>query len=100
VPRFQGDNLDRNGRIVLQLQELAEQRGITVAQLALAWLLHQSDDVVPIPGTRRRENLEANAAAADVVLSDDDLRRLDEIASPAAVAGERGATGYMDRVNA
>ena len=100
VPRFQGDNLDRNGRIVLQLQEIAEASGITVAQLALAWVLHQGDDIVPIPGTRRRENLEANAAAADVVISEQDLRTLDEIASPATVAGERGSTGYMDRVNA
>jgi aryl-alcohol dehydrogenase-like predicted oxidoreductase len=100
VPRFQGENLDRNGRIVLQLQEIAEAHGITVAQLALAWLLHQGDDIVPIPGTRRRENLEANAAAADVVISEQDLKTLDEIASPAAVAGERGATWYMDRVNA
>jgi aryl-alcohol dehydrogenase-like predicted oxidoreductase len=100
VPRFQGDNLDRNGRIVLQLQEIAEANGITVAQLALAWVLHQGDDIVPIPGTRRRENLEANAAAADVVISEQDLRTLDEIASPATVAGERGSTGYMDRVNA
>lgn len=100
VPRFQGENLDRNGRIVLQLQEIAEERGITVAQLALAWLLHQGDDIVPIPGTRRRENLEANAAAADVVLSEEDLRTLNELASPATVAGERGAASYMDRVNA
>jgi aryl-alcohol dehydrogenase-like predicted oxidoreductase len=100
VPRFQGDNLDRNGRIVLQLQEIAEANGITVAQLALAWVLHQGDDIVPIPGTRRRENLEANAAAADVVISEQDLRTLDEIASPATVAGARGSTGYMDRVNA
>jgi aryl-alcohol dehydrogenase-like predicted oxidoreductase len=100
VPRFRGENLDRNARIVQRLQEIAAARGITVAQLALAWLLHQSDDIVPIPGTRRRENLEANAAAADVVLPEDVLRAIDEIASPAAVAGERGSTGYMDRVNA
>ena len=100
VPRFQGENLDRNGCIVQQLQEIAEARGIKVAQLALAWLLHQGDDIVPIPGTRRRENLEANAAAADVVISEQDLKTLDEIASPATVAGERGATWYMDRVNA
>jgi aryl-alcohol dehydrogenase-like predicted oxidoreductase len=100
VPRFQGENLDRNGRIVLQLQEIAEAHGITVAQLALAWLLHQAGDIVPIPGTRKRANVEANVAAADVVLSGEDLRKLDEIASPAAVAGERGATWYMDRVNA
>jgi aryl-alcohol dehydrogenase-like predicted oxidoreductase len=100
VPRFQGENLDRNGRIVLQLQEIAESQRLTVAQLALAWLLQQADDIVPIPGTRRRENLEANAAAADVVISDEDLRKLNDIASPAAVAGERGGTSYMERVNA
>ena len=60
----------------------------------------EADDIVPIPGTRRRENLEANAATADVVLSEEDLRTLSELASPATVAGERGATWYMDRVNA
>jgi aryl-alcohol dehydrogenase-like predicted oxidoreductase len=100
VPRFRGENLDRNARMVQRLEEIAAARGITVAQLALAWLLHQSDNIVPIPGTRRRENLEANAAAADVVLPEDVLRAIDEIASPAAVAGERGSTAYMDRVNA
>jgi aryl-alcohol dehydrogenase-like predicted oxidoreductase len=100
VPRFRGENLDRNARVVQRLEEIAAARGITVAQLALAWLLHQSDNIVPIPGTRRRENLEANAAAADVVLPEDVLRAIDEIASPAAVAGERGSTAYMDRVNA
>jgi aryl-alcohol dehydrogenase-like predicted oxidoreductase len=100
VPRFQGDNLDRNGRIVTRLEEIASAHGATVAQLALAWVLHQGDDIVPIPGTRKRQNLEANAAAADLVLTDEDLRRIDEVASPSAVAGERGATAYMERVNA
>jgi aryl-alcohol dehydrogenase-like predicted oxidoreductase len=99
VPRFQGDNLERNGRIVARLEEIASAHGATVAQLALAWVLHQGDEIVPIPGTRRRQNLEANAAAADVVLSDQDLRQIGEIASPSAVAGERGAAGYMERVN-
>jgi aryl-alcohol dehydrogenase-like predicted oxidoreductase len=99
VPRFQGDNLDRNGRIVARLEEIASAHGATVAQLALAWVLHQGDDIVPIPGTRKRQNLEANAAAAELDLTDEDLRRIDEVASPSAVAGERGATGYMERVN-
>jgi aryl-alcohol dehydrogenase-like predicted oxidoreductase len=99
VPRFQGENLDSNARIVERLQEIATARNATVAQLALAWLLHQGDDVVPIPGTRRRQNLEANAAAVEVVLSAEDLRKIDEVASPATVAGERGARGYMERVN-
>ncbi|MEO8898362.1 MAG: aldo/keto reductase [Candidatus Dormibacter sp.] len=100
VLRFTGENLDRNARLVLQLQEVGEALGTTVAQLALAWLLHKGDDIVPIPGTRRRGNLEANAAAADVVIPDEDVKKLDEIASPETVAGERGATWYMDRVNA
>ncbi len=99
VPRFQGENLDNNSVIIERLEEIAAAHGATVAQLALAWLLHQGDDVVPIPGTRKRQNLEANAAAADVVLTADDLRTIDEIASPSTVAGERGATWYMDRVN-
>lgn len=99
VPRFQGENLDNNSVIIERLEEIAAAHGATVAQLALAWLLHQGADVVPIPGTRKRQNLEANAAAADVVLTADDLRTIDEIASPSTVAGERGATWYMDRVN-
>jgi len=100
VPRFQGDNLDRNSRIVARLEEIASARGATGVQLALAWVLHQGEDIVPIPGTRKRQNLEANIVAADLVLTDEDLQRIDEIASPSAVAGERGAAGYMERVNA
>jgi aryl-alcohol dehydrogenase-like predicted oxidoreductase len=63
-------------------------------------VLHQGNDIVPIPGTRKRENLEANAAAADVILSADDLREIDAVASPDSVAGARGADAYMARVNA
>jgi aryl-alcohol dehydrogenase-like predicted oxidoreductase len=100
MPRFQGDNLDNNAGIVERLGEIAAARGVTVAQLSLAWLLHQGDDVVPIPGTRRRQNLEANAAAADIELSADELRAIEEVASPAAVAGERGSAGYLERVDA
>ena len=100
VPRFQGDNLNNNSRIVERLREIATARNATVAQLALAWLLHQGDDVVPIPGTRKRTNLEANVAAADVLLTAEDIHSIDEVAAPAAVAGERGSSGYMERVNA
>jgi aryl-alcohol dehydrogenase-like predicted oxidoreductase len=100
VPRFQAENLDSNSRIVAALEQIAESHGVTVAQLVLAWLLHQGDDVVPIPGTRRSANLEENAAAADVELTADDLRRIGEVASPDAVAGARGAVGYIERVNA
>jgi len=99
LPRFEEANLERNARIVAELGAMAESRGLSVAQLALAWLLHQGDDIVPIPGTRRRENIEANAAAADVALSAGELERLNDLASPAAVAGARGAPWYMERVD-
>jgi aryl-alcohol dehydrogenase-like predicted oxidoreductase len=100
VPRWQADNFDHNVRLVGHLEEIARRHDISTAQLALAWLLHQGTDVVPIPGTRKRENLEANAAAAGVTLSDEELQEISEIASPETVAGARGSTGYMERVNA
>jgi aryl-alcohol dehydrogenase-like predicted oxidoreductase len=99
VPRWQDDNFDRNVRLVRHLEEVAARHDITTAQLALAWLLHQGTDIVPIPGTRKPENLEANAAAADVTLSDDEVRKIASIASPETVAGARGSAGYMERVN-
>jgi len=99
VPRWQDDNFDHNVRLVNRLEEIAARRGITTAQLALAWVLHQGNDIVPIPGTRKPENLEANAAAADIELSDDELREIDAVASPELVAGARGSAGYMERVN-
>jgi aryl-alcohol dehydrogenase-like predicted oxidoreductase len=99
VPRWQEDNFDHNVRLVGRLEEIASRRGVRTAQLALAWVLHQGADVVPIPGTRKRENLAANAAAADIDLSDDELREIDAVASPEAVAGARGSAGYMERVN-
>jgi aryl-alcohol dehydrogenase-like predicted oxidoreductase len=100
VPRWQEENFDHNVRLVGRLEEFARGHDISTAQLALAWVLHQGDDIVPIPGTRKRENLEANAAAAEVILSTDDLREIDEVASPDRVAGARGADAYMARVNA
>jgi aryl-alcohol dehydrogenase-like predicted oxidoreductase len=100
VPRWQEENFDHNIRVVGRLEEIARRHSISAAQLALAWVLHQGGDVVPIPGTRRRENVEANAAAADVILSADDLREIDAVASPDSVAGARGAQGYLARVDA
>jgi aryl-alcohol dehydrogenase-like predicted oxidoreductase len=100
VPRWQEENFDHNVRLVAHLDEIARRTNISTAQLALAWVLHQGNDIVPIPGTRKRENLEANAAAADVILSADDLREIDAVASPDSVAGARGADAYMARVNA
>jgi aryl-alcohol dehydrogenase-like predicted oxidoreductase len=93
-PRFSGDNLERNRRLAERVREIAEEKGVTPAQLALAWVLSRGDDVVPIPGTKRRTYLEQNAAAVDVELSDEDLARLDEIGD---AAGDRYAD--MSSVN-
>jgi aryl-alcohol dehydrogenase-like predicted oxidoreductase len=100
VPRWQDENFERNVQLVGHLEEIASRHNITAAQLALAWVLHQGEDIVPIPGTRRRENLEANAAAAEVTLSEDDLREIDAVISPGRVAGARGGMEYLARVNA
>jgi aryl-alcohol dehydrogenase-like predicted oxidoreductase len=88
-PRFQGENFERNMRIVERVRELADEKGATPAQLALAWVMAQGDDVVPIPGTKRRSYLEENVAATEIELSEDDLRRLDEAAPPGETAGDR-----------
>jgi aryl-alcohol dehydrogenase-like predicted oxidoreductase len=88
-PRFQGENLDRNLALVRGVEGLAEVKGVLPTQLALAWVLAQGDDIVPIPGTKRVAFLEENLAASDIVLTDDDLARLDEIFAPGAVAGPR-----------
>jgi aryl-alcohol dehydrogenase-like predicted oxidoreductase len=90
-PRFEQENLERNLEIVDRLEEMAREKDVAPGQLALAWVMHQGDDIVPIPGTKRVEYLEENAAAAEIEFSDDDLRRLDEIAPPGAAAGDRYA---------
>jgi len=89
LPRFQGENLDRNLGLAARVRELAAERGATPAQLALAWVLHQGDDVVPIPGTKRRAYLEQNAAATALKLDAADLAALGEALPPGAAAGER-----------
>jgi len=88
-PRFQGENFVRNRKIVDQVEAIAAEKGVTAGQVALAWLLHQGDDIVPIPGTKRVKYLEENVAAVDVRLTEEDLRRLDEAAPRGATAGER-----------
>jgi aryl-alcohol dehydrogenase-like predicted oxidoreductase len=93
-PRFQGENFARNLELVDRVREIAEEKGVTATQLALAWVMAQggrdgNPAVVPIPGTKRVAYLEENAGAADVRLTDDDLRRLDEAAPPGATAGDR-----------
>jgi len=88
-PRFEADNLDRNLKVVARLKEIAQEKGITPSQLALAWVLAQGDDIVPIPGTKRRKYLEENIAAADVLLSKSDLARIEEAAPKGFAAGGR-----------
>ncbi len=92
--RWQGKNYDYNVRAIGQLRELAESKGITVAQLALAWLLAQGDDIVPIPGTRSARRLEENVAAADVTLGPNDLDRIHQIL-PQGAAGARFPAAMM-----
>jgi len=96
-PRFERENFEANQRIVAKVREIAEEKDVTPAQLALAWVLAQGDDIVPIPGTRRRQYLEENAKAADVELSEDDLARID--AELPDAAGERYAPEGMASVN-
>jgi aryl-alcohol dehydrogenase-like predicted oxidoreductase len=88
-PRFQGENFEMNLHLVDEVKRLAGEKGVTPAQLALAWVLQQGDDIVPIPGTTSAEHLEENAAALDVSLSDRELKRIDEIAPQGAAAGDR-----------
>ncbi|WP_066707646.1 aldo/keto reductase [Sphingomonas adhaesiva] len=98
-PRFQGDNLQRNLNLVAAVEALAREKGCTPSQLALAWVLAQGDDIVPIPGTKRRRYLEENVAALDVTLSREELERLDQAAPKGAAAGERYAAPQMQALN-
>ena len=90
-PRFQGENFQRNLDLVAEVRRLAEEKHVTAGQLALAWLLAQGEDVVPIPGTKRRGNLEQNAAACAITLSPHDLQRLEALAPRGAWSGARYA---------
>jgi aryl-alcohol dehydrogenase-like predicted oxidoreductase len=96
-PRFTGENLEANLKLADKVAEIAGEKGITPAQLALAWVLAQGDDLVPIPGTKRRKYLEENAAAVDVELTDEDLARIDAELPP--VAGDRYDEAGMASVN-
>lgn len=88
-PRFQGDNFAANLRLVDRVEELAREKRVTPGQLALAWVMARGDDIVPIPGTKRRTYLEENAAAAALRLTRDDLARIDQVAPKGVAAGER-----------
>ncbi len=96
-PRFQGENFDRNLQLVDRVKELADAKGCTPAQLALAWLLAQGEHIVPIPGTKKRDRLRENVGATDVELSAADLTRLDELAPAGVAAGARYP--HMDSID-
>jgi aryl-alcohol dehydrogenase-like predicted oxidoreductase len=98
-PRFQGANFDANVRAAEAVRALAARKGSTPGQLALAWLLHKGDDVVPIPGTKRRSNLEENVAAAAISLSEAEVRELDAALPPGLVAGPRYDAERMKTVD-
>ncbi len=98
-PRFAGDNFQKNLDLVDAVGAIAADKGVTAAQLALAWVLAQGEDLVPIPGTRRIATLEQNAAAADIVLTSDDLERIEAVFPRGAAAGERYAPGGMSSLN-
>jgi len=98
-PRFQGENFRKNIELVHEVEKMAAEKGCTAAQLALAWVLAQGDDIVPIPGTKHVKYLDQNIDALKVQLSDADVRRLDEILPPGAAAGERYHARGMETVN-
>lgn len=98
-PRFQGKNFEKNLELVDEIKAMARQKGVTAAQLALAWLLTRGEHVVPIPGSRRIERLEENTAAADIELTENDLHRLEVIAPVGVAAGLRYPEGGMRVVN-
>src|SRR5256714_3397891 len=97
-PRFQGEYLDRNVKIVKRLEEIAVEKKCTPAQLVLAWLLAQGEDIVPIPGTKRRQRVDENLAALEVRLSADDVQRISDVAPAGAGAGPRYPADAMKRV--
>ena len=99
TPRFQGENFQKNLDLVRRVEEIAKQKHCTPSQLALAWVLSQGDDIVPIPGTKRRKYLEENVAAIDVKLTQSDLDQIDEVFPPDAAAGKRYPDHMMASVN-
>jgi len=98
-PRYQGENFDANVRAAAAVKELAIRKGVSAGQIALAWLLHKGDDIVPIPGTKRRRYLEENVAAADVRLSAAETAQLDAALAPEKVSGPRYAPAQAAQVD-
>jgi aryl-alcohol dehydrogenase-like predicted oxidoreductase len=97
-PRFQGENFNKNLELVQRIEKIAAEKNCTPAQLALAWVLAQGDDIVPIPGTKRRTYLDQNLGALDVKLTAADLKRVDELAPRGAAVGARYPEEYMNRL--
>ncbi|NMF61062.1 aldo/keto reductase [Pseudanabaena yagii] len=98
-PRFQGENFAKNLELVEQVKAIADEKGITAGQLALAWLLAQGDDIVPIPGTKRRKYLEENIGAATVTLTAEDIHRINAVAPQGIAAGDRYPAQNMSALN-
>jgi aryl-alcohol dehydrogenase-like predicted oxidoreductase len=99
TPRFQGENFQKNLDLVKRVEEIAKEKGCKPSQLALAWVLAQGNDMVPIPGTKRRKYLEENVGALSVKLTKEDLRRIDEVFPPEAAAGQRYPEHMLALVN-
>ncbi|MCL5099165.1 MAG: aldo/keto reductase, partial [Candidatus Omnitrophica bacterium] len=99
TPRFQGENFERNQELVRRIETLAQRKRCTAAQLALAWVLAQGEEVVPIPGTKRRTYLEENVGALDVVLTHEELTELGKAVPPGAASGPRYPEWGMKAVN-
>jgi aryl-alcohol dehydrogenase-like predicted oxidoreductase len=98
-PRFQGDNFQKNLDLVKRVEQIAAEKGCTPSRLALAWVLAQGQDIVPIPGTKRRKYLEDNVGAVNVQLTPDDVRRIEEVFPSGAAAGDRYPEHMMQLVN-
>ncbi|KAI3571630.1 NADP-dependent oxidoreductase domain-containing protein [Fusarium oxysporum f. sp. albedinis] len=98
MPRFNDENFDRNVKLVNQFKELADKKGYTPAQLSIAWLLKQGDDIIPIPGTKKIKYLEENRDSFKIDLTDDDEKEIRNFIEAAEIAGHRGASGFTDTV--
>ena len=99
MPRFQGENFGRNLKLAVRIESLAQRKRCTPAQLALAWVLAQGDDIVPIPGTKRRKYLEENVAALNIELTPAELKEISAAVTPEAVAGQRYPAPAMQALN-
>jgi aryl-alcohol dehydrogenase-like predicted oxidoreductase len=98
-PRFQGENFDKNLQLVQKIEEIAKVKGVTTSQLALAWVLAQGQDIVPIPGTKRRKYLEQNADAAEIILTQEELAAIEDVFPKDAASGLRYPEAMMASVN-